>query len=314
MNRKVWFYRNFQEFTGGHLKHAHYFANTQKLPGCDAAIVMNSADLVLEQQAHELWSGLNQCRVTEWSPNAGDVFFMAGDDWRYALKFTREYPQNPCINLIQHVRHANPQGVLYEYLKHKAIRVCVSPEVSEAIAATGVVNGPIITISNGLDFPEVPPLQKQWDLLILGPKNPQMALAIQEALKDQPLRIVLINNWVARDELLAAMSKSRIVMALPHETEGFYLPALEAMKYADLLIVPDCVGNRSFCRHQFNCLFPAYNKLALLAALDEGIKLLLNEPQRLALQINAAKTLLEHSMQREFQKYSELMSNIDEYW
>src|SRR5690606_22252456 len=110
------------------------------------------------------------------------------------------------------------------------------------------------------------------------------------------------------------MSKSRIVMAWPQETEGFHLPAREGTDYADSVAVPDCGGHRRGCGHQFNCLFPAYNKLGLLAALDEGIKLVLNEPQRLALQINAAKTLLEHSMQREFQKYSELMSNIDEYW
>ena len=48
-----------------------------------------------------------------------------------------------------------------------------------------------------------------------------------------------------RATFIEHMRGARIVVALPNPTEGFYLPALEAMKLGKAVICPDAVGNRT---------------------------------------------------------------------
>jgi glycosyltransferase involved in cell wall biosynthesis len=64
---------------------------------------------------------------------------------------------------------------------------------------------------------------------------------------------------------------------LPHPTEGFYLPALEAMAMGVAVVTADCVGNRGFCRDGESCLMPAYEansfaKAALTLLRDPALR------------------------------------------
>ena len=85
-------------------------------------------------------------------PDLYDYVFLAGMDWN-AFGQSALDPTKPVINLIQHVRHSSPTEDVYPFLAHRAIRICVSPEVENAIKP--LVNGPIVTISNGIAIPPI---------------------------------------------------------------------------------------------------------------------------------------------------------------
>ena len=42
-----------------------------------------------------------------------------------------------------------PKNPLYTFLKHRAIRICVSQEVGQMLWASGQVEGPLFVIPNG---------------------------------------------------------------------------------------------------------------------------------------------------------------------
>ena len=60
----------------------------------------------------------------------------------------------PILNFIQHVRHAADWSIQSDYLDRKAIRLCVSQEVADAVEAAGS-RGPTVIIPNGVDVPIV---------------------------------------------------------------------------------------------------------------------------------------------------------------
>lgn len=304
------FYRDFQEYTGGHQKVADYFAHLQSSPGFNPAIAFSSNSLWDQSNP---WFPEYQHQLVDYCPANYDYAFLAGMDWETYLASAR--PENqPVINLIQHVRHADPAQPMHRFLSERAIRICVSPEVAEAICATGKVNGPVITIANGIDIPVIQPQPKHHDVFIFGPKNPQLAAELNTNLTQQGINVLCVSDWLPREKLLLLLASSRIAVMLPNRTEGFYLPALESMRYADITIVPDCVGNRSFCQNQKNCLIPEYNSAALNAAIADAL-MLLKQPERLNIfKQHCASTLAYHSLQRERGEFLALMSRVDELW
>ena len=151
--RTVWFFRDYVRLTGGHLKHSHYFDHVRRMPGFAPRITF-SAEPSNESQARErrrLWPAGNGVMAERWEPVDRDVLFLAGVDWRYLHGNGLETLANPRINLIQHVRHAHERTELYRYLSERAVRICVSQEVADAISTTGRPNGPVLTIPNGID-------------------------------------------------------------------------------------------------------------------------------------------------------------------
>ncbi len=298
------------EYTGGQQKVADYFQHL--LSSCEYVPAISFSSRTRWDSANP-WYPAYQAAAVEFVPANYQYQFLAGLDWEQYLASSHPHKQ-PIINLIQHVRHANPDQRLFSFLSRPAIRICVSTEVAAAIESTGRVVGPVVTIANGLDLPALPQLEKRWDLLILGPKNPQLAAELMAELGQRNGRVRMVSNWLARSELLALMAASRIVLALPSPSEGFYLPALEAMQYAELAIVPDCVGNRSFCLHQENCLRPEYKRDAIMAALNEGLGLLQAPSVLSRIQAHAARTLNYHSLARERQEFLALMGRADDLW
>jgi len=90
-------------------------------------------------------------------------------DWQVYLPFFDL--KQVKINLIQHVRHGDKSHPLFEFLKHKAIRLCVSEAVKEAIEP--YANGPYFTIKMGHRIPKIS-RPKRYDLYILATKQPQL--------------------------------------------------------------------------------------------------------------------------------------------
>ena len=119
------------------------------------------------------------------------MLFLAGIDWGYlALNGLEELP-NPRIKLVQHVRHAHEGTELHGYLSMRAIRVCVSQEVADAITATGRTNGPVLTIPNGTEVAPFEPdaegtpagyEDRRRSIAIVGYKRPDLARALSERL------------------------------------------------------------------------------------------------------------------------------------
>jgi len=92
----------------------------------------------------------------------------------------------PVINLIQHVRHADPGADVHRYLAEPAIRICVSEEVETAILGTGKVVGPTYVIPNGIE-PEPngpddwPAAAFRQPVLVAGTKNRAFAAELAES-------------------------------------------------------------------------------------------------------------------------------------
>lgn len=198
-----------------------------------------------------------------------DFYFVAGRDWKLLDDAGIALSSKPVINLIQIIAFADPTNFHYQQLGRKALRICVSEEVADAVRKTGRANGEVICIPNGIDLPAVTRFtisDKRRDVFIAGRKNPAMAAQIREALIGRGLNVDAAYHKIPREDFLAQLASARVALLLPEKFEGFGLFALEAMAVGTAVIIPDCVGNRSFCRDDDTCVVPPYNETSLLAA------------------------------------------------
>lgn len=309
--RTVLFYRDFRGFTGGHLKVWHYFNHVLHAPGYQPQIAF-SAETLWDRT--NPWLPIRDQALAQWSENHADLLFLAGMDWSILSKAQRHSPPKPIINLIQHVRHSDPKEALYQYLRYRAVRICVSESVTEALQATGQVNGPLFTIPNGIDVQELP-LAKLWeerdvDILIVGIKQPTLAIEIATHLETWGQRITALTAPIPRAAFIELINNAKISLFLPHKTEGFYLPALEGFAVGTLVICPDCIGNRSFCLPSRNCLQPpSYTTESLLETLRQALHLLPKE--RFSLLDAARRTAQQHTLLEERQAFLKILEQIE---
>ena len=143
------------------------------------------------------------------------------------------------------------------------MRICVSQEVADAIAATGRATGPIFTIPNGTDLT---PFEQSMDgspvgyetrrhtVTIAGFKRHHLARRLSKRLGAAGIEHRLLTDSIDRDAFLALLAESRVAVCLPSAEEGFCLPALEGMAQGAIVVTLDCIGNRGFCHHDDNCL------------------------------------------------------------
>ncbi|MFA7556152.1 MAG: hypothetical protein WCY88_18070, partial [Spongiibacteraceae bacterium] len=110
------------------------------------------------------------------------------------------------------------------------------------------------------------------------------------------------------------MACSRVSVVLPNHTEGFYLPALESMALSDVTVVPDCIGNRSFCFDGINCLMPVLELEPLVRAVQEALAITKDKPRLRALKRAAHIQLKEHSLERERQQFYKILDDLPALW
>lgn len=310
----VLFYRDFRGFTGGHLKVWHYFNHVQHSKRYQARIAF-SAETVWD--ASNPWLALRGQALPTWEADAAAVLFLAGMDWEILSAAQRAHAPKPILNLIQHVRHADPKQPLYQYLQHRALRICVSAQVTQALQATGRVNGPIFTIPNGMDSAELarPTLaweQRPLDLLVVGIKQPALALELAPQLSTLCPNVRVLTQPLPRADFLELLGTARITLFLPHHSEGFYLPALEGLALGTVVICPDCIGNRDFCHPAINCLQPPYSVETLLEAVQQALQLTV--PQRQTMLDNARHTAQQHTLAQERSAFLEILGQIEALW
>lgn len=304
---------------GGHLVHAHYYADADVLDGFKARITFSTSKKPESDEVRQiasLWPDRSGGWASHWQPAERDILFLAGQDWRYLLDQQLDHLANPRINLIQHVRHAEAGTRLHSYLSYRAIRVCVSEQVAEAISKVPELNGPVLVIPNGCDLPvhvtsaEQAPAEPR--ISILGYKNPELARSLAGLLKNKNVGYRLIDHFVPRDEFIRELSKSNIAICIPRRQEGFFLPALEAMSLGCLVVTADCVGNQSFCQHADNCLIADHTPEAFVAEALRALSLTTEECTQI---LSAARLTAEtHSLNAQRQQFHDLLRNIDQLW
>ena len=308
--RRALFYRDFRAFSGGHLKVWDYFQHVAALPNWTARIAFSAES---KWDATNPWIRARET-VDPWYPATADLLFLAGTDWRVLSPAQQQNPPAPIINLIQHPRHAEKGSEVRSFLKHRAIRICVSEEVASAIKATGEVNGPVFVIPNGVDGSSLPAVketaERSTDLLICGLKAPDLARLAYSHFAGKNRNVRWLIEWIPREDYLERLVDARITLFLPRPSEGFYLPALEGMGCGTVVICPDCVGNRSFCFDGTNCLRPAHESKAILAAVDQALQQ--TESERTAMVAQAQSTFRAHSLAQERAGFYKILDQIDE--
>jgi glycosyltransferase involved in cell wall biosynthesis len=247
-----------------------------------------------------------------------DVLFLSGIDWRAMIPIEeRDEYRRPIINIVQHVWHACPNDRLnrHRFLPHKAIRICVSPEIAKAIQRTGRVRGPVFTIPNALELDALAtpgaPDHRDIDLLVAANKQPELGRAVAGRLRRQGRKVELVAERIPRDVLLDLMRRARVSVLVPNPKEGFYLPALEGMALGTLVVCPDCIGNRSFCLPGENCFRPAYDQEAIVAAAEEALR---DDARAQALREHALETARAHDMPGERRAFLDVLDRVDDLW
>lgn len=317
-SRRVWFHREYERLTGGHVKHAQYVDHVRQTAGLAPRLTFTpvpkaTPDLLRERDG--LWRLRPDEAADGWTPAVRDVFFVAGTDWRYLLANGLDRLPNPRLNLLQHVRHAQRGHELRTFLPQPAIRICVSPEVSAAVAATGAAHGPVVTIPNGTDLSPLPAEVGKRDprsVVIVGYKQPELATVLAERLRQLGVAHRLLTQFLPRERFVEILTAHAVAICLPRAEEGFYLPALEAMAAGCVVVTLDCIGNRSFCRHGRNCLVASREAPALAATVLAALRL--DAPARARLRLGATETVRSHSLAAERQRFQTVLRDVDDLW
>ena len=320
--RTIWFYRRFVRLSGGHLKHAHYFRHAADLPGFERRIVFEggSRDPADVSRREVIWGVDAETSATHWAPGHRDILFVGGFDWRYLQKSGLDKLPVPRINLIQHVRHAHEGSELRTFLSRRALRICVSAEVAEAIVETGEVDGPVVAIANGIDLPPFDPAARDalsWHarpdtVLIVGYKRPELAREVARHLHGKGIACELATDFLPRHDFLRLLGRSRIAVCLPDEEEGFYLPALEAMAAGCTVVTLDCVGNRGFCHDRRNCLVAQPKPARIAETVEAGVSM--PRTVREEMHRRASDTVRAHSLEAERTAFHAILGDIDRLW
>ena len=321
--RTVWFYRSHFRRTGGTLKHSHYFGHVRSTRGFSPRIVFGTApaDELDARERARLWPSGTGTPADRWAPGPHDVLFLAGLDWRYLERIGLKGLPNPRINLVQHVRHAHEGTERYEFLSERAVRICVSPEVADAIAATGRTTGPVLTISNGTDLTPFAQCSdgspagyanRRLAVTIAGLKRRRLARRLSGRLRAAGIEHRLLTDFVDRDAFLELLAGSRVAVCLPGAEEGFYLPALEGMAKGAIVVTLDCIGNRGFCRHGDNCFVVGPKPDSLLGETLRALALPVAE--RVQMHRRARDTAAIHSLDAERARFQAILGDIDRLW
>ena len=319
--RTVWFYRSHYRPTGGSLKHSHYFDHVRRTPGFSPRIVFGTAPLGEADARERLWPSGESTPADRWEPGPHDVLFLAGLDWRYLERSGLNGLPNPRINLVQGVRHAHERTEKYEYLSERAVRICVSREVADAITATGRTTGPVFTIPNGIDLtPFVLSMDgspvgygtRSLAVTIAGLKRRHLAQGLSKRLRAAGIEHRLLTDFLERDAFLALLAESQVAVCLPMAEEGFYLPALEGMAKGAIVVTLDCIGNRGFCRHGDNCLVAGPEPESLLSETLRALAMPVAE--RVRMHRRARDTAAAHSLDAERARFQAILVDIDRVW
>lgn len=313
--KSILFYRDYGGLTGGHLKVWDYFNHVLHSQEYLPKIYFSPQSAIDDNNP---WFNIDKELILSKPLSDPNIIFTEGMDWEFLPAAQRHNSPIPIINLIQHIRHSYPDNPRYPFLKHKAIRICISPEVGTYLAESRQVNGPVFIIPNALDssyLPKpAPDSQRDIEILIAALKEPDLGEELQRRLTAMGYQVQLLTSLIPRIDYLQYLNRAKITLFLPNrlEGEGFYLPALEGMALGTLAICPDCIGNRSFCFPGYNCLRPQYTVEDILDSVSNAVAF--SPVQSSLIKKAAFQTAAEHSLTKERTDFLEILNHLDELW
>ena len=304
--RTMLFRREFDVLNGGHRKVWDYFEHVRVSGRYSPAIYFApESDLGNSNP----WT-LNSSRsVPHWEPHRADALFLGGIDWQCVP----EQLTVPVLNLVQNVRHADPEDERFPFLRRRAFRVCVSEEVADAVRSSGQANGPVITVPIGVEHEPVvtPGVTRTVDVVIAGVKNVPFAEELAVCLASLDITVECLTRWVPRLDLTAAFARCRVAVTLPAAREGFYLPPLEAIAQGCTVVCPAAPGTGTY-RADRHALRPTYTLDSVAASVREA---LLMDPARRQSLLDAGKALVrQHTLDAERQAVFEVLEMFDGDW
>lgn len=250
--------------SGDHVKVRDYFEHALAHPELDPYMYFTSRS---DYQSSDVWNGLPPERIVrDLDVDAYDLFFVTGKEWKL---LPRDIEGVRLIQYVQSIRQCEPEHQLYKFFKRRAHRICTSEEVADATRP--LVRDDVIVIPDGIPLDIFRPngARVPRSVLIWGRKSPEIADGLARALTRRGFAVDLLIDFLPRREFAARLARSDIAITLPARTEGFFLPALEAMASGCAVVCADAIGNRSFCIEGETCLMPQRNNIAAHAAAAE---------------------------------------------
>ncbi len=307
----VLFHRDFRGFTGGHLKVWHYFTHLKSSSRYAPSVYFTPKSIWTAR--NPWWPGDAGEIAGTWAPEEADALFLGGLDWQAVPEAFRHAPPVPVINIIQGLSHAEPKDPKYAFLGHRAVRICVNPVLEAALRQVPHLNGPLFCVPMGLDQSTLPaPHGPQADVVIAGLKAPRLGAEIAARLARPGRRVDLLDRALPRADYLQTLAGARVAVTLPLPREGFYLPMLEAMAMGLIVVCPDCVANRAYCRPGQNGLLPAYDAAAIAEAVETALALPPNAAH--AMRASAKATAAQYTLERERAGFLAVMDDLDALW
>ncbi len=300
--------RDYKGYTGGHGKFRDYVAHVDAHACWTARLYLTPESLRDAGNPFLDVPGL----AGQWEPERADALLLGGMDWA-ALPPDVE-TRLPVLNLVQGVRHAEAGSPLRAFLRRRALRVCVSTAVAEAILATGEVNGPVQVIPAAVDAGMLAALGRappHADIFIDAVKQPQLGASVAAMLLEARLQPCLHSERSPRRSYLAAMAAATVVVTLPDPAEGFYLPGLEALAMGRALVQYDCGGSRDYLRDDINALVPSPQPLAIARA---ALQLHADAALRQRLQAAGLATAQRFDLAAERASVHALLDGLDPPW
>lgn len=300
--------RDYHGYTGGHGKFRDYVAHVDAHPGWVAQLYMDADS---RRQAGNPFLDVPGL-VDAWQPAQADALLLGGMDWAAVPDGVET--RVPVINLVQHVRHAAADSPLRKFLGRRAIRICNSSRVAEALRATGEVNGPLRVIPSAVDTGMLATLTAtacMHDVFVDAVKQPVLGQAVAERLRARGLHVHLLLTRLPLPAYLQAMAAATIALPLPDPTEGIYLPGLNAMAIGRALVQPDCVGSREYARDGENALVPPRTAEALAAATWQ-LHADLDLRERLATAGRSTSAQFDLALER--QRVHAVLDQLEELW
>lgn len=310
--KTVLFFRRVVRLTGGHLKVWDYFRHTLA-SGDHAARIVFSPDTVWTDA--NPWRDSRQYVVPPGVRVQPDVYFLDGGDWANLPPAERASSPIPVINVIGGVHHGDPKSPGFALLRCRAIRICVSQEVANAIRAHGEPNGPVFVIPDAVDVSAAPAIEgagRDVDIVVVAVKQPELGARLAARLARPGRRVELLKQMLPRNEFLRWLARSTTALFLPSPTEGFYLPAIEAMALGTLVVCPDAIGNRDYCRDGVNCFFPPFHEDAILDAAERALGM--TPDAREAMVREGLATAAGHGLDQERKAYLAVLRDAPALW
>jgi len=312
--KQVYFYRNYEGLTGGHLKVWHYFSHLAQTGDFEPWVYFTENSLL---DADQPWKDCSARVLPGWNPLDADLLFLGGLDWNSLPERQRHHFPKPIINLVQNTKHAIPETPLYSFLSHRAVRICVSQEVQHAIEETGKVNGPVFTINNGLDINLIKSISnfthpRKYTVCIAGLKNPDVALQLFEMLQNNRIQTICLTQNLARRQFLEVLGQSDIAVVLPMQQEGYFLPFWEAAAAGCLPVCPIHDGATSQWKDGVNGFFPSYTAKDLFQSVQAGLRL--SAENAIHMKFQAQALCKDRTLLREKEQFLEIVKNVQELY